>query len=59
MSVPPMKKHRIVRGVLWTLAVLAVGIVGVYLLRWPLFEGTVRAKLSELLGKELNSDADV
>ncbi|HVR85052.1 MAG TPA: hypothetical protein VMU54_12120, partial [Planctomycetota bacterium] len=54
-----MKKIRVVRGLLWSLAVLAAGLVGVYLLRWPLFEGTVRSKLSELVGKELNSEADV
>ncbi|HEV3027641.1 MAG TPA: hypothetical protein VG457_08725, partial [Planctomycetota bacterium] len=54
-----MKKSKVVRGLLWSLAVLAAGLGGVYLLRWPLFEGTVRAKLAELVAKELKSDADV
>ncbi|MBV8878442.1 MAG: translocation/assembly module TamB domain-containing protein [Planctomycetaceae bacterium] len=54
-----MKKLKAVRIVLWTLGGLAVALAGLYLLRWPLFEGTVRAKLSELIGKELNSEVDV
>ncbi|HLY73882.1 MAG TPA: hypothetical protein VKU80_07150, partial [Planctomycetota bacterium] len=54
-----MKIRRVVRGLLWGLAALTVGLAGVYLLRWPLFEGSVRAKLSELVAKELDSDADV
>ena len=54
-----MKNPKVLRGLLWSLGVLAVGIVGIYLLRWPLFEGTVRAKLAALVGKELSSGVDV
>jgi len=54
-----MKNPKVLRGLLWSLGVLTVGIAGTYLLRWPLFEGTIRAKLSELVGRELHSEADV
>ncbi|HLY10823.1 MAG TPA: translocation/assembly module TamB domain-containing protein [Planctomycetota bacterium] len=54
-----MKKRTILQGLFGTLAVLTAGLVGVYLFRWSLFGGTVRAKLSELVGTELNSDAEV
>jgi hypothetical protein len=54
-----MKKSKVVRGLLWGLAVLTAGLVGVYLLRWPLFGGAVRAKLSDFAGQELNSDVEV
>src|SRR5436190_15217494 len=54
-----MKKHKILRILLWSLGGLTVTLAAVYLLRWPLFEGTVRSKISELVGKELNSEAQV
>lgn len=54
-----MKKRTIVRVLLWSLAGLTVGTLGVYLFRWPIFGGTIRAKLSEIVGKELNADAHV
>src|SRR5581483_5130377 len=56
---PPMKKRTIVRVLLGSLAVLTVATLGVYLFRWPIFGGTIRAKFSELAGKELNADAHV
>lgn len=54
-----MTKHKIVRVLLWSAGVLTAGVVGVYLLRWPLFGGTIRSKLSELAARELNADVDV
>src|SRR5579862_374413 len=54
-----MKKRKVVRALFWGLAVLAFGLVGLYLLRWPLFEGTVRKRLSEIVGKELHCDVEV
>jgi len=51
-----MKIRKVVRVFLWSAAALLVAMVAVYLLRWPLFGGTVRSKLAELVGKELHSD---
>jgi len=54
-----MKLRKGLRVLLWIVAGLGVAGVGLYLLRWPLLEGTIRAKLSELVGTQLKADADV
>jgi hypothetical protein len=60
MTVSPiMKRRKVVRVFLWSAGALLVATVTVYLLRWPLFGGTVRSRLAELVGKELNSDPEV
>lgn len=53
-----MKLRKGVRILLWSTGILVAGVALLYLLRWPLFGGTVRAKVSELLAREIQSDVE-
>lgn len=54
-----MKLLKPVRIALWVAGGLAVAVLGLYLLRWPLLEGTVRAKVSALVGQELHAKSEI
>lgn len=54
-----MKLPKGVRILLWSAGFLVAGAALLYLLRWPLLGGTVRAKAAELVAREIQADVDL
>jgi len=54
-----MKLRKGVRILLWIAGSLAVAVGLLYLLRWPLFGGTVRSKVAALVSKELQAQLEI
>ncbi len=54
-----MKLRKAARILLWTASSLLVALLGIYLLRWPLFGGLVRGKLADLVAQNLQSEVEV
>jgi len=47
------------RILLWSATVLTVAVGVLYLLRWPLLEGTIRARIGALVADELGAGAEI
>jgi len=54
-----MKLRKSLRILLWSTAGLAVAVVALYLLRWPLLEGTIRRKVAALMTEQLHATAEI
>jgi hypothetical protein len=54
-----MKLRKSLRILLWSTAGLVVAVVALYLLRWPLLEGTIRRKVSALMTEQLHATAEI
>ncbi len=54
-----MTFRKVLRIFLWSAGVLTVAAVALYLLRWPLLEGTVRSKVAALVAEQLHAEADI
>src|SRR5436189_1167359 len=54
-----MKLRKGARIFLWSGGILIAALAAVYLLRWPLFGGLLRSKMTELVRKELGAELEV
>jgi len=54
-----MKLRKGLRILLWSAAGLTVAAFALYLLRWPLLEGTIRAKVAAIVAVQLHAGADI
>lgn len=54
-----MKLRKATRILLWSVGALAAATVALYLLRWPLLEGTVRSRAALLVADHLQADLEI
>ena len=54
-----MTFRKVSRIFLWSAGALTVAVLALYLLRWPLLESTIRAKVGALIAEQLHADPDI